>query len=145
MRTVQVLLVYLLVSSSAASGQSSWNAVEVLNPGSAVRILQTGGRVVSGKFRSADDAEITLLVRDKVTYVPRLGIQQVEFLESNIRRRTLEGVACGAGLGAVGAFGASLGGANPAVPAVIFSLVGSLVGRLSAQSKFAVVFLNRVP
>ena len=145
MRTIRWLLICLLFYPSLAGAQTSWEPVKALATGTQIRILQAGGRITSGQLQSADDAQVVVSTVDRISHIPRSEVQQVEFIKSNIRRRTLLGLTCGVGLGIVGAFGAGLGGANPAVPALLFPVAGVLIGRSTAQREFVVVYRNPVP
>lgn len=129
---------------SHAGAQSSWDAVKALEAGAQIRILRTGGRGLSGQFESADDWQIVLSTPADVLHIPRTEVQQVGLIKSDIRRRTLIGLAVGVGFGVLGVIGAGLGGRSTVVPALLFPVTGSAVGRLSGHRDFVVVFRNRM-
>jgi hypothetical protein len=142
-------LVGCLLSSSLVRAQGSWDAVNVLVPGTVVRVY-TAGQVIAGYLVAVEDAQITVSTHNRVLPIQRQAIQRIDQRTSpgNAGKRTLIGAGIGIGwAGIASGLAQAQDGAvtarQVAVAALVSGAIGALVGRAGGRpTEYRIVYRN---
>jgi hypothetical protein len=135
------IAIALISPLSSAAQQAEWSNLQQIPLGGHVRVLTRDGKSHNGRFQSASDSGLVIMVHDKDETFQRDSIQRVLFRSGGHRvRHVLIGAAVGAGAGL--ATGAAIdndcsknsfvctGNMGKAILTPVFGLLGAGVGAL---------------
>ena len=99
--TAAAILAATVFSVSAAAKQDEWTSLNKLRPGDQIGLIQTDQRRLNGRFQSANESSITLLMDREVT-VQKADVLRL-YRRSGLSRltRALIGAAAGIAAGAI--------------------------------------------
>jgi len=110
-KTVSVLLIFLLVSSQAplvfAQSLTDWAAVQQIKTNEKLFVRQKNGKEVGGRMIEASDAALTIDRDGKPVSIPRGDVRQVYIVEGKAAKGKWALIGAGVGAGAGAGIGAA--------------------------------------
>lgn len=134
-----ILALILVASLRAETQPSGWEAVNAIAAGTRIEIVHGALKRSNGTMVSCTDTAVTIETGAGTTVIPRSEVKRASVIRHSRKKRTLVGMAIGAGAGAaIMAIGAQAGdidlrydyliGGGAVLGGAIGAGVGSLVG-----------------